>query len=124
MGNDFGLLKKNPFQYQNALRLIAVNLSLHIIQLITLFSKQGLFIDGQLAGVQFASLVVGLFLVMFLMSIVFPKRVLAKANKLYKGTSWENRSKMVAFGYLFCNLILLILIWLWRHWPIAPSLLA
>lgn len=113
-GNDFGLLERNPFQYDNAVRLISVNILLHIVQLVILLSNKSSLTNGQIGGVHLFVLMVGGMGIMFLMEFVFSKKVLAKAIMQYKDSMWDVRSKWIAFGYLFCNFILLGIVWVWR----------
>jgi hypothetical protein len=114
-GNDFGLWKKNPFQYRHALHLIGVNLFIHIVQLVLLLGDIKSLVNGQLGGIHVVVFVAGLVLITYLMNLVFPKSLLAKAIKQYKGSSFEGKGKLIGFGYFFSNLALAVLISIWRH---------
>lgn len=114
-GNDFGLLKHNPFQFRNAVRLISINISLYIIQLVIILGNRGLMTNGKVESVHYIAFMVGGIGIKFLADFILSKKVLAIAIKQYKGSIWAVQSKWIALGYLICNIVLLSLVWIWHY---------
>jgi hypothetical protein len=114
-GTDIGLWKKNPFQYRNALNLISINFFIHVVQLLLLVSNFNFLYNGQIRPVCLLLFIGGLLTIMFLMNLIFPRRMLANAIKQYKGSRLQDNSKLIGFGYFVFNISVMVLIGLWRH---------
>lgn len=100
----------NPFQYRNAIRLIAVVFLLHFFQLISL-AKRNIFISiKQATTTQYLIFIAISLLSIYGTELVFSKMVLAKAIRLYKESAIANYSKLIAFVYLVVNMIILSVI--------------
>ena len=114
-GNDYGLSKKSPHQYRNALNLIGLNLFIHIIQLLLFATNIDLMKSDQVKEIYVVVFLLCLLTVFLLMKFIFPKKVLAKAISQYKGSNLEGKCKLIGFGYLFFNFILALFIAVWNN---------
>lgn len=106
-GRDFGLWKKSPLQFINAQRLIGTNVFLHILELILLLVKKGAVQPQHLTIVHYFLFLGGFLVTIYTIKLLFTKRILVRGRQEYQGSSFEHRSKLLAFGYLILNFILL-----------------
>ncbi len=108
-GRDL-MLKKNPFQYNNAIRLIAACCLIHVLQVTTLLEKNVFLSIKRATVTQYAIFIFVCVLLIYLIGKAFSKKMLARAISYYKGRDISKHSKLIAFGYLIANLIVLALI--------------
>jgi hypothetical protein len=98
---------QNPFQYRNAIRLIAVSFIIHFFQLLSLV-KKNIFISIEHASTtQYLIFIGACVLCTYGIEQIFSKKVLARATRIYKESPIATYSKLIAFGYLIVNLIIL-----------------
>jgi len=103
-----GLLwKQNPFQYNSAVNLIVINFLIHVCQLIALIMK--IFpLSIKSFDLTHYFLIIGVFvLCAFLFKKIFSKKVLTHAKEIYEDSNIEKYSRLIAFGYLAINILLL-----------------
>jgi hypothetical protein len=108
-GKDL-FLKKNPFQYRNATILIASVILVHILQIVMLITN---YISFPLKSINESTylILIGLFIILsYLCTKIFSKKMLAKSISIYKDSSLAIYAKLIAFGYLFLNIAIVIVI--------------
>lgn len=103
---------RNPIQFSRAQTLIALNVTLHITQLVFCFflltNKKITKIDGP----QYLFFMITGCLTFILTTLVFNKRALAKAIKRHKDTYLTSAGRLIGLSYLFLNMILCMTLFL------------
>lgn len=102
--------EQNPFRYRNAIRLITVVVLLHLLQIISLLKKNIFLSIRHTTSEQYLIFIGICVLCIFSIEKVFSKKILAKSIRLYKEAPIANHSKLIAFGYLVLNFIILSVI--------------
>lgn len=108
-GRDF-FYKKNPFQYINATILIAFAIEIHILQIIMLTTDYISFPLQKINSEMYVAIIFSFIVISYLSKLLFPKKILAKSLKKYNGGNIGRYAKLIAFGYLFLNIAISILI--------------
>ena len=100
------------FQYSRAKTLIAMYIIAHYIQimLIIKYVKNERF-DWSTEVMYITYLISGL-IVFFLVSMVFNKETLFKSLRLYNRSSLKDYARLIGLGYLFGNILVVILLYL------------
>jgi hypothetical protein len=102
--------ENNPFQYNNAVRLITVVFIFHIIQIVFLIAKANIFPLKTIDGLQYLFIIGGSMALFYLFGIIFSKKVLAAAVRRYKETGINKYAKRIAYSYLIINIVILLII--------------
>jgi len=105
---------KNPFQYQNALRLLGVAFTIHLFQVGFLISNWTELTFTELTTTQYLIIIGCSMAIIYGFEFLFPKNVLVSAIEKHKGSSVEKFSKMIAVAYTALNIFILVLIILIR----------
>jgi hypothetical protein len=103
---------KNLFgeQYERAIRLISALLMIHLLQIIFLVKKNLSDKLKDLNAIQYILIIAVIVLFFYLVEFVFSKKVLTSALSIFKESTIEHYSKLIAFGYFVLNLTGLVLI--------------
>lgn len=102
--------ENNPFQYNNAIRLITVVFIFHIIQIIFLVRKANILPLKSIDGLQYLFIIGGSMALFYLFGNIFSKKVLAAAIRRYKETGIDKYARLIAYGYLIVNIVILLII--------------
>lgn len=101
------LLDSPNFTYNRAIRLISAVLILHLGQLAVIVFHDRLFPMRTFSGVNFFVSVAVCAMLIFMMYVVFPKKILnMDGQSSVESVVWH--PKLLAFSYFFFNLILLL----------------
>ena len=96
---------RNPIQFSRAQTLIALNMTLHIIQLIFCFllltNNKIIKIDDS----QYFFFIVTPFFAFIFTTFIFDKRTLAKSIKQYKDTYLSSMGRLIGLSYMLFNII-------------------
>lgn len=103
------LLNSNSFQYNRSVGLISVGIVLHFAQLCIIVFHTQIFPIGQVSGSFFLIATISWIALLLVLYFLFPKRLLNLGNQ-QTVESVVRYPKLLAFGYLFVNLVLLLLL--------------
>ena len=103
------LLDSHSFQYNRSVGLISVAIVLHFAQLCIIFFSTRIFPIGQVSGPFYLKATISWIALILVLFFLFPKKLLNLDNQ-QTVESVVRHPKLLAFGYLFVNLVLLLLL--------------